>query len=367
MCESGVISSIRVVSFNTRGLKNVTIPSLFDRFDIVLLQETLQCKQDLGQLNSLSPLFQGTGVAVTDLSSGILRGRPRGGVAILWRRSLNKFVNEINFDLDWIAGISLNFPNENAVYIISVYLPCNSRENEDEFLEKLGILASIINDLDSPFVWVLGDFNAHLGPNPSKFGKYLSDLCLENDLKISSKELLKNDSFTYISERWESTSWLDHCVSTEGAHERIENFNIEYDLSARDHIPISFVFTINNNISINVNLNHSTQERIDWDSLTPDQILEYQVRCETLLREIDFPAHSFAQILTVMTIIISVITASIITPLLMQFIKHLFHWYSFLETGPNHFLAGMIWLDKHTLTLSLPSKNGGALESPHLV
>ena len=293
MCETSIISSIKVVSFNTRGLRNVTIPSLFDRFDIVLLQETLQCKQDLGQLNSLSPFFQGTGVAVTDLSTGILKGRPSGGVAILYRKSLSNFVKDIHFDLDWIVGISLNIPNENSIYIISVYLPCNSRENEDEFLEKLGMLVSIINDLESPFVWVLGDFNAHMGPSPSEFGKYLNDVCLENDLKISSNELLKNDSFTYISERWESTSWLDHCISTEGAHERIENFKIEYDLSARDHIPISLVIPMNNEISVNLTPNLSTSECIDWDNVTPDLILEYQVKCEALLRDIEFPAQSF--------------------------------------------------------------------------
>ena len=79
--------------------------------------------------------------------------------------------------------------NENTIYSISVYPPCNSRENEDGFLEKLGILVSIINDLDSPLVWDLGDFNAHLGPSPSQFEKYLSDVYLENHLKISSKEL----------------------------------------------------------------------------------------------------------------------------------------------------------------------------------
>ena len=86
---------------------------------------------------------------------------------------------------------------------------------------------------------------------------------------------------------------MDHCVSTEGAHERIENFNIEYDLSARDHIPISFIIPMKLDTSMKVTPDLSTSERIDWDRVTPDQILGYQVKCEALLKEIDFPAQTF--------------------------------------------------------------------------
>ena len=150
-------SHLRIGSFNTRGLRNVTLPTLFERLDIVLLQETLLCKQDLSTINSISHLFQGSGVATTDLSTGILTGRPSGGIAILFRKSIANFVNEVYFDLDWIMGISINVPNEPVSYILSVYMPYNSHENENEFLEKLGILASIINEMDSPYIWVIGD------------------------------------------------------------------------------------------------------------------------------------------------------------------------------------------------------------------
>ena len=78
-----ISSHIRIVSYNTRGLRNLTIPSLFNDYDIILLQETLLCKQHLGSLNSLSPEFQGTGVSVTDLSVGLLKGRPSGGIGVL--------------------------------------------------------------------------------------------------------------------------------------------------------------------------------------------------------------------------------------------------------------------------------------------
>ena len=121
MSES-INSHIRIVSYNTRGLRNVTIPSLFNEYDIVLLQETLLCKQDLGILNSLSPDFQGTGVSVTDTSLGLLVGRPVGGIAILWRKTFASVISEVDLELYWLSGICINAPNSEPIYIFSVYL-----------------------------------------------------------------------------------------------------------------------------------------------------------------------------------------------------------------------------------------------------
>ena len=64
-----------------------------------------------------------------------------------------------------------------------------SNDNEQEYLDTLGIINGIINDLDSGHTFVLGGFNAHLGPTQSNFGKLFQDSCNENDLVISSKIL----------------------------------------------------------------------------------------------------------------------------------------------------------------------------------
>ena len=286
-----ISSHIRLVSYNTRGLRSLTIPSLFDAYDIILLQETLLCKQDLGLLNTLSPEFQGTGVAVTDISLGIHKGRPSGGCALLWRKTLASIIKEIDFDLDWLTAISINSPNHEILYIITVYLPYQSNNNEEEFLSKLGILFSIMNDLESDNIMVLGDFNAHLGLNPSRFGNFLSESCIENNYLISSKLLLPSDSHTYISERWGSTSWLDHCISTERAHDLIVDMKIEYNLAAGYHIP--FGCNLNLNLSaefIPVN-NARPVSSIKWDKLSDHEISTYGQNLDKLLNDIFTPTE----------------------------------------------------------------------------
>ena len=198
----------------------------------------------------------------------------------------------MNFGLDWVTGISLSLSNEDIFYILTVYMPYNSSENEDEFLEKLGILVSLVNDIDSPFIWIVGNFNAHIGNSPSNFSRYLIDTCIENDLVFSSKILLPFDSFTYISDMWNSTSWLDHCISTESSHDRIYNFSVEYELADSDHFPLSFQIQINSTIESKLSSDTPTYKNIIWDKLTPDQIPNHQERWKFFLTQIETPSNA---------------------------------------------------------------------------
>ena len=85
----------------------------------------------------------------------------------------------MDFKLNWLSGICIKVPNGDPVFIISVYLPFQCSENEEEFLMKLGILFSIMNDHESDYILVMGDFNTNIGASPSRFG----------DLRISNRLL----------------------------------------------------------------------------------------------------------------------------------------------------------------------------------
>lgn len=45
------------------------------------------------------------------------------------------------------------------------------------------------------------------------FLQHLIQFCQDSRLNLSSKMLLPVDSYTYSSEIWRTTSWLDHCTS----------------------------------------------------------------------------------------------------------------------------------------------------------
>ena len=122
---------MKIVSYNCRGLpknssKLWTKPTvellLQDKEnDIICFQETFYSKQDLSYLNSLHGEFQGVGVSTTDTRDKILSSHPPGGVAILYRVKYAKSISPLQFNLDWVVGISINIGNKKHI-ILCVYL-----------------------------------------------------------------------------------------------------------------------------------------------------------------------------------------------------------------------------------------------------
>ena len=53
---------------------------------------------------------------------------------------------------------------------------------------------------------------------------------------ILSDNIFLNDVCTYVSGAWGTTSWLDHCVTTQNAHSSITKVTV-YDFVTSDHLP----------------------------------------------------------------------------------------------------------------------------------
>ena len=81
---------LRVSSFNCRNIKSSidNVRQLCDENDIIFLQETWLTFEELSMLKSVHADFYADGVTAMDTSSGLLLGRPFGGIAILWRKSI---------------------------------------------------------------------------------------------------------------------------------------------------------------------------------------------------------------------------------------------------------------------------------------
>ena len=106
---------LNICSYNCRGLPKdkhklairPDISTTFDSNHIIAFQETWYSKQNLHILHSLHPLFEGIGAAKIDESCNILQGRYSGGVAILWRKELGRFIHRIELNVDWCTAIEL--------------------------------------------------------------------------------------------------------------------------------------------------------------------------------------------------------------------------------------------------------------------
>ena len=153
----------------------------------------------------------------------MLIGRPFGGVATLWHRFLNNMIRIIDYKDPMILGIEIK-TGETKLLLICLYMPTYCKEKKIDFLHYLGKLDLIIQEADTSSISIMGDWNAD--PR-AHFGREIAAFCSDKSLLISDIELLGDTNpFTYISNAFGTTSWLDHCVSTMGAHKIISSVKI---------------------------------------------------------------------------------------------------------------------------------------------
>lgn len=142
---------------------------------------------------------------------------------------------------------------------------------------------SFIHDSASTCVYIVGDMNADVSDGNSLFANHLLQCCYDNGLFLSSKIILPDNSYTYISEGWHTASWLDHCVTAADAHNAIESMRINYEFATTDHVPLSFTVNLGDVpavMSVNTDM---CVGKIDWSNLSDVDLMAYLTQFDNLL------------------------------------------------------------------------------------
>lgn len=278
------------ISYNCKNVKTSVheIKMLCDQADIVCLQETWLLPYEISFLGEIHDEFGFTGSSAVDLSSGILRGRPYGGVAILWRKSLFPAVSVVQSDSDRIVAIRVS-TSERSFVVCSIYMPTDSADNFPVFTKCLGSLSALVESSEVECVYLLGDFNAHY---PETFGKEMLSFCDEQSWVCADYKHLgiDSDTFTFISEAHNCRRWLDHCLVTASADDTITDVRVDYGVYSSDHFPLIVtckLSVIRPKASCSKNIDNSVR----WGNRSSEQIKEYKQICHNKLRDIDFPSE----------------------------------------------------------------------------
>jgi hypothetical protein len=123
----------KFVTFNCKNIKRSieAIHDLCKTADLIALQETWLLPNELSMLNSISDDFGCTGVSAVDTTAGMLRGRPHGGVALLWKRSVFQEVSVVQCHNSRICAAKVVL-NDKAFLVFSVCLyaiGCSGKPN----------------------------------------------------------------------------------------------------------------------------------------------------------------------------------------------------------------------------------------------
>ena len=236
------MTKLRLVTFNCNGLKSsiLEIQQLCKNHDVIFIQELWLFKYELSMLSNISSEFEGIGLSAMDESYSIIQGRPYGGVGILIRKSIRSCINFMFYDNSRILGCEVISCNVKHLFI-NVYMPYQTEDNYNNYVEQLCILESIIQDADTNSIAIIGDINANI---TSLFGNEITDFCDRLDLIVSDVKILSRDTFTHVSDAHGTTSWLDHGICSNYMHNLINNVCILDKSPSSDHLPVSFIFNI---------------------------------------------------------------------------------------------------------------------------
>ena len=261
---------------------------LCERYDLIFLQEHWLRPDELHLLNTIHPDFIGNGVSAMNISNGILLGRPFGGVCVIWRRSLSSHITVMKYDDSRIIGCKFSSDGIDKVYL-NVYLPYQCDDNHDEYLCYLGKLTSIIDEMSTSHICIVGDFNAKKG---SLFETELSCFVENCYMQISDYTYLDNISvlYTYVSDAHATTSWLDHYICSTAMHGVISEMNILDKLPSSDHMPITAVFSCHAVTEARPVTHHDGQAKTcKWYKAVPHDIARYTQATQRLLDGIHIP------------------------------------------------------------------------------
>ena len=135
-----------------------------------------------------------------NLSPGGCRSPPPpGGVAILWHKRLESLIKPIDIKLDFVTAIQVQLGSKKFV-IFNVYMPYQCELNEAKYIDCLGAITSAVDEVAGTSFVVIGDWNVNtVDGGQSLFARHLTDFCHDHNYMLSSKILLPDDSYTYVS------------------------------------------------------------------------------------------------------------------------------------------------------------------------
>ena len=255
-------------SYNMFGFKNglSVLHDLCDSHSIIAVQEHWLREDELDTFNLVHTdyNYQAASGMNSAVSKSLLRSRPFSGVAFLWHKSLNGFIQYIGCSSDGRCIVIKLTMHNIELLIFNVYFPCfnHSIEYRDELCSLTGYIDNIINCNSCNEIVILGDTNFDIIVGHPGYDILNSLLCT---LNMSPCDDLVNNGVktdTYVNEALHSSSRIDH---VSGIKATLQNTTI-------DHVtictPLNIITCIHNIITCIHSVPSSAHQPITEQLLT---------------------------------------------------------------------------------------------------
>ena len=212
-------NNLSVLCQNTTGWsepKANTLKVIMDthKIPICCVQEHWQLSKNLFKVEKCFDGYCAFSIPASKKNEHIHRGRPSGGLTILYKNSLERFVTHIQVpNSQRVHGIRVSFPHC-AYILINVYFPTDTQRanfNDEILLQTLQDIRFILNSYpDTSNVILCGDINCDFNRD-TRFVQIVQNFMLEFDLETLWQKF--NIDFTHCQPLADGTfsfSKIDH-------------------------------------------------------------------------------------------------------------------------------------------------------------
>ena len=258
---------LRISSWNMRGItaSEPYARKLLSENDICVFTEHHLFECELHKLHDLDKdyyVYAKSGVTLDN--DKMYTGRGSGGVAIIWRKSIDTNVHRCpNLGDDRICVIKVTRDKQMPVFVVGVYLPQRDCRisNFDDYLYHLEY---VIEKCQAEGVAIIiGDFNCHFGgeSGPRAWGRTTRNACKlvgviqrQNMYVVDLEPECSGPMHTYHVDGV-GTSYIDHCLVSRRLKSLYVNCRILDDcvMNTSDHLVL--------HVSVNINIPRAKSAR----------------------------------------------------------------------------------------------------------
>ena len=291
---------LNIATWNATGIMSsasyVSDLIMKENVHILGLSEHWLYQHNLHFLQAINSNYNCFGICDHDLDIPNNRKVGKGGLAILWHRSLDNQVTQLDIDSDRICGIQFRISQQLHFYILQVYAPSSNHPVQvyRDFLDYLRAIISMY--CHNGLVVVLGDFNAHLQggryikPTDDR-GSYLLDLMnYHNLVSLNTLPLCSGAAASFVSYDGNHESLIDHILFPAERLDTVMSYTIidDHVLNVSRQRPVICRITVP---MVNFeNQLQSYMSHVKWEKLDESALQLYQSEISKSLLSYSCPA-----------------------------------------------------------------------------